>query len=117
MRAIYSGDATSAASTSPAVSQKVTKAATSVSLVSSQNPSAIGQTVTFTATMSSSAGTPTGTVTFKAGSKALGTVALSNGTAAVAVSFSVAKPQTITATYSGATNYFGSSAAITQVVQ
>ncbi len=117
MKAIYSGDGSSAASTSPVVNQKVTKAATSVSLVSSQNPSAVGQTVTFTATVSSSAGTPNGTVTFKAGSKALGTVALSNGSAAVATSFSVAKPQTITATYSGATNYFGGSAAITQVVQ
>jgi hypothetical protein len=117
MKAVYSGDGSSAASTSPAVSQKVTKAATNMSLVSSLNPSAIGQSVTFTATVGSSAGTPAGTVTFKAGSKALGTVTLSSGTAAVAASFSTAKPQTITATYSGAANYFGNSATITQMVQ
>src|SRR6202030_3723976 len=51
--------------------------ATATSVVSSLNPSTFGQSVTFTATVSSAAGTPTGTVTFNDGATALGTVALS----------------------------------------
>jgi len=38
--------------------------ATTTTLLSSQNPSSVGQSVTFTATVSGSGGTPTGTVTF-----------------------------------------------------
>jgi hypothetical protein len=47
---------------------------------SSPNPSTYGTPVTFTAVVSSSAGTPTGNVTFSAGSKVLGSAALSSGT-------------------------------------
>jgi hypothetical protein len=48
---------------------------------SSSNPSTYGTPVTFTSVVSSSAGTPTGNVTFRSGSKVLGTSALSSGTA------------------------------------
>jgi hypothetical protein len=49
------------------VTESVTaqKAATSTGLASSLNPSVVGQTVTFTATVTSTGGTPTGTVQFK----------------------------------------------------
>jgi len=57
----------------------VNKAATTTSVVSSKNPSIFGQTVVFTATVGSGAGTPTGTVTLKDGSTTLGTSALSGG--------------------------------------
>jgi hypothetical protein len=53
---------------------------TGVVLVSSQNPSTVGQSVTFTATVSSSVAggvTPDGTVTFQDGSNILATVQLS----------------------------------------
>ena len=52
---------------------------TSTKLVSSLNPSLVGQAVTFTATVSSSAGTPRSgvTITFKNGSAVLGTAMLS----------------------------------------
>jgi Bacterial Ig-like domain (group 3) len=67
----YSGDATFQASTSLGLKQVVSKALTAESLTSSPNPSALGQLVTFTATVSSSAGVPTGTVTFKKGTTTL----------------------------------------------
>ena len=42
-----------------------TKAATTTTVTSSVNPSNLNQSVTFTATVTSTAGTPTGTVQFK----------------------------------------------------
>ena len=45
---------------------------TSTALTASPNPSAAGQTVIFTATVTSAGGTPTGTVTFREGATALG---------------------------------------------
>jgi len=50
-------------------------------VISSQNPSGFGQSVTFTATVTGTNGTPTGTVTFKDGATALATNALSGGQA------------------------------------
>ena len=48
------------------------QATTSTGLSSSDNPSDFGQTVTFTATVNSAAGTPTGTVQFKDNGSNLG---------------------------------------------
>jgi hypothetical protein len=55
--------------------------ATTTTLVSSLNPSVVGQAVTFTATVSSTAGTPPNgeTITFKNGSAVLGTAPLNGG--------------------------------------
>lgn len=64
--AAYNGDAKFLGSTSPVLSQVVSQAPTTIALTSSANPSAAGQPVTFTATVSSAA-TPTGPVTFKNG--------------------------------------------------
>jgi hypothetical protein len=64
------------------VSQVISKATTTTILTSSQNPSKVGLSVTFTATVTPEfSGTPTGNVTFKDGTKTLGTVTLSGGTA------------------------------------
>jgi hypothetical protein len=115
--ATYNGDATFKASTSPGLKQVVSKALTAESLASSQNPSALRQPVTFTASVSSSAGVPTGTVTFKKGTTTLGTAALSGGVAAFTTSTLAAGSSTITADYGGAANYSTSSASVTQVVQ
>lgn len=57
----------------------VNQAVTATSVASSKNPSTFGRTVTFTATVASGAGTPTGMVTFKDGATELGTSALSDG--------------------------------------
>ena len=70
--AVYGGDSTSTGSTSAAITQRVVaKTATATTVSSSLNPSFVGQSVTFTATVSPSAAT--GTVTFKAGQTVLGT--------------------------------------------
>ncbi len=115
--AIYNGDATFLASTSPGLKQVVSKALTAESLTSSPNPSALGQSVTFTATVSSSAGVPTGAVTFKKGGTTLGTAALSGGVATFTTSSLPAGSSAITANYGGTPNYSTSSASVTQVVQ
>ncbi len=56
-------------------------ATTTNTLGSSVNPSTYAQSVTFTATVTGTGGTPTGTVTFKDGSTTLGTGTLSSGQA------------------------------------
>src|SRR5207245_8824181 len=58
---------------SSVLSQTVNKGATTVAAISSANPSVFGQPVTFTATVNSPAGIPTGTVTFLDGAASLGT--------------------------------------------
>src|SRR5262249_27585445 len=81
--AVYSGDAHYNPHASVVVKQVVAKAASTTTMVSSLNPSTVGQNVTFTATVASSTtGIPTGTVTFKDGSTTLGTGSLSSGQAA-----------------------------------
>lgn len=45
--ALYNGSATYATSISPALSQIINKAATTLALTSSANPSSLGQSVTF----------------------------------------------------------------------
>ena len=59
----------------------INKAGPTVALTSSQNPSVFGQSVTFTATVSATGGTPTGTVTFLDGGTSIGTATLSAGVA------------------------------------
>ncbi len=88
----------------------------SETLTSLLNPSHRDQAVTFTATVSSPNGTPTGTVAFSYGSTALGTVPLINGVASLTTSALPQGTQIITAAYSGDTNFFSNSATLTQIV-
>ena len=94
------------------------KQASSVAVSSSANPSVLGQAVTLTATVhpSSGSGVPTGTVTFQDGTTTLGTSTLdSSGSATLAASLAVAA-HPITATYSGDSGFFGSTASLTENV-
>ncbi len=82
--------------------------ATGTVLQSNQNPSAVGQSVTFTATVSGGGGSgaPGGTVQFMDGATALGaavtlTASGSNGVAQYTTSTLANGPHTITAVYSG----------------
>jgi hypothetical protein len=94
-------------------SATVSSAPTSTSLVSSGNPSAFGQSVTFTATVHpSSSGTPTGTMTFRDGAAALGTVPLSGNTASFTTAGFAAQSHSMTATYSGDAQFTGSTSPI-----
>jgi uncharacterized repeat protein (TIGR03803 family) len=93
-----------------------TSNATLITLTSSLNPSAVGQSVTFTATVSGD--NPTGTVEFFVGTTSLGSRTLNNGVAALSTPRLVAGTHSITAVYSGdANNASSTSAAVTQVVK
>ena len=83
---------------------------TTTALVSSANPSVIGQPVTFTATVSpaSGNGTPTGTVIFQNGTATLGTATLAGGSASFTTHSLALGTATIRADYYGDTNFFGS---------
>jgi CSLREA domain-containing protein len=85
-------------------------AATTTTLSSSSNPSDLGESVTFTASVTSPAGVPTGTVQFKDNGADLGTpVALGNaGQAAFTTSALASGLHTITAVYSGDANFLNS---------
>ncbi len=108
--------AITATTASIAVTASVT-APTTTALVSSLNPSVFGQSVTFTATVSSSSGTPGGTVNFKNGATSLGTVKLVSGSAAITTSVLNAGSRTITADYNGSSKYAASSSTLTQTVK
>jgi hypothetical protein len=107
--ATYSGDSTYSGSTSSTLSQTINQDATTTTVVSSVDPSVFGQSVTFTATVTANApgsGTPTGTVTFKDNLRVIGTGAL-NGSAQATFTTSAlgTGSHSITATYSGDTNF------------
>src|SRR5207247_6067481 len=68
--ASYSGDGSFLASTGT-LTQTVAKVSASTLVVSSLNPSALGQAVTFTATVTG-AGSPTGVVIFSDGAASIG---------------------------------------------
>jgi hypothetical protein len=108
--ASYSGDSNFLSSASTALSQVVNQAASTTTLSSSANPSASGQNVTFTATVSPSAAT--GTVQFFDGATSLGTVPLSGGKATLSTSALLVGPHSITANYNGDTNYAGSTSSV-----
>src|SRR5271169_2687937 len=110
--AVYAGDSNFAASKSKAVSQVVGKATTTTALASSVNPSSVGQSVTFTASVAPEfSGTATGSVTFYDGTTLLKTVALSGGAAKYTTKTLTSGSHTITATYNGSTTFDGSSSA------
>jgi uncharacterized protein len=114
--AIYSGDSNYLGS-SGSLTQVVTAgAATTTTVTSTENPSVVGNPVTFTASVSPSAAT--GTVDFTANDSSIDcdAVTLSGGTAACSTSSLSTGSYTIAATYSGDSNYQGSSGSLTQVV-
>ncbi|MGA8490725.1 MAG: FG-GAP-like repeat-containing protein [Terriglobales bacterium] len=113
--AAYSGDTNFAASASPALNQVVNQASTTTMVVSSVNPSTVGLSVTFTATVVPEyGGTPTGTVTFKNGTTIMGKVRLRGGRAIFKKVFTPAGTKSITASYSGNANFTPSSAELIQ---
>ena len=86
----------------------VTQASTTTTLTTSVNPSVLGQSVTFTATVAAASpgsGTPTGIVTFADNGVALATAALSAGTATFATSSLAVASHSIAVGYGGDTNF------------
>lgn len=85
-------------------------------LSSSPNPSTYGSPVTFTATVTGSGPTPTGTVTFKEAGTDLGIGTLDGSgvaTCVISTLSAVGSPHSITAVYSGDGNYGASSGTVT----
>jgi hypothetical protein len=123
LTALYAGDANFAASTSKSESQVINKASTTTTLVSSVNPSPLGQPVTFTATVTPEfGGIPTGivsfTVTFSDGTATTQRdVALSGGVATFTTSkLTTRGTYTATANYKGNADFSSSSNSFTQIV-
>ena len=126
--ATYSGDASYAAKASVAFVQTVdgTAALTGFTLTSSLNPAASGKAVTYTATLTGAAATPTGTVTFLDNGSpivctASGTTSSKIGSGRAVCTYvpSGAGTHTITAVYSGDATYAAAStpASYSEVVQ
>jgi uncharacterized repeat protein (TIGR03803 family) len=116
LTAVYLGDANNLPSTSAILNQEVKEATSTATLTSSPNPSTQGQSVTFTARISSPTVTATGPVTFTAGKTVLGTGQLS-GKATFTTSTLPVGSTTVTATYYGDSNIAESSASVMQTVQ
>jgi Bacterial Ig-like domain (group 3)/Galactose oxidase, central domain len=114
--AVYSGDPNFGGSTSPAVTQTV-KGSSTVTLMSSLNPSTAGQDVVLTTTVSGTGGTPTGMVTYKDDANVLATFPLDAGKAVFTDGSLAVGSHSLTAVYSGdATNAGATSLPLTQVV-
>lgn len=111
--ATFNGDANHNGS-SDSKDFSIARAATTTTVMSSFNPSALGQSVTFKATVVSTVGTPSGTVQFKDGATDLGTAALNaSGVATLTTSALTSGNHPITATYNGATNFDVSTGTLT----
>ena len=121
--ATYGGDNNFTGSISPPLTQTVLIADTAMSVTSAPNPSVLGQSVKFTATVAAigTGATPTGSVQFFVdnGATPIGTSAIDSGCgcAQFATSSLAAGTHTITATYEGDDNFAGSTRSESQTVQ
>ena len=117
----YNVSASAIGATSASFSLTNNQATTTTAVSSSVNPADFGQSVTFTATVTSGAGTPSGTVQFKDNGNNLGApVALNAGVAQFTTStLAVGQRITITADYNGDTNFAAGTGTLTggQVVK
>ncbi len=120
LTAVYAGATNFIGSTSAAVTETVSKAATTTSLISTPNPSSSGQAVTFTATvLGANGGSPTAGVRFTDGATILGTVGVNATThqATLVVSTLTTGTHNVTATFLGGGNFTAStSSVVAQVV-
>jgi subtilase family serine protease len=116
--ASYAGTAVFTPAQSKALNVTVTSSAPTVTTLSA-SPTTVtaGGKVTLTAQATSSAGTPSGSVTFYYGSLALGSASLASGTAALSASSAGAPAGTygITATYGGGSGFGASTSGAVNV--
>jgi len=109
LSADFTGNTNYAASTSPALSQQILITQTATTLSTSASSSLAGKPVTFTVTVTSSTGIPTGIVTISNGSATLGQATLNTqGTATFTTSTLSLGTLSLSATYAGDTNYVAS---------
>ena len=119
IRAVYSGDANYPAGESPTITQVVEKAGTEVTLSSSLNPAPYGTNASLKASVyavAPGAGTPAGTVTFRAGETVIDTVQLNGHSASLSLKTLPPGEHAITASYSGDPNNEASKAEAAQAI-
>ena len=93
------------------------RAASTVALAASANPALLTDSVTFTATVSSASGSPSGSVNFYDGATLLGSGTIASGTATYATSTLTVGTHTITAAYGGDTQFStATSSAVSQII-
>ena len=97
--------------TTQTVGITVNQAGAAASLTSNDNPSLAQTAVMFSVTLSSTVGTPTGSVTFLDGTTPLAASTLSGGAATLTVSSLAMGTHSITAVYSGDANFLGTTSA------
>ncbi len=111
--ATYSGDSSNTASTSVATAVTIFPAASATTLQAPSGGNVNGQ-VTLKATVSGDS--PTGSVSFSAGSTSLGTATLTSGVATLQTSFAAAGSYSVTATYQGDQNNAASTSSAATIV-
>ncbi len=117
LSAQYAGDGANAPGTSNTVNVQIAQPSTTV-LVSASPTTLVGKLATFTASVTSAHGVPTGTVTFSDGAKILGTASVNaNGAASFSTSSLTLGTHSITAAYGGDSSDLPSSASLQQDVQ
>jgi len=99
--AAYGGSTEDAASNSPTVHIEVTAAATSMTLTASTTKDTYGASVTFTATVTSAGGEPSGAVTFLANGNKLGSIDITSGAGSFSSAGLPAGDNSIVAEYAG----------------
>ena len=100
----YSGDSLYAGSASTAQAVAIQNTP-SVALTATPSSAPLGTAIALAAAVTSSVGTPTGTVYFMDGSTNLGSAVISNGTASYSATALGAGAHSIVATYGGDTNF------------
>ncbi|AKV00567.1 Flagellar hook-length control protein FliK [Labilithrix luteola] len=117
LTASYRGDAVYATG-SGSLTHVVQKAVTTTTIASAANPSKLGATVTFTATVLSNIAGASGSIEFFDGTVSLGSAPLADGSAALSTSALAEGGHAIKATYAGTESFAGSSSAVVnQVVE
>lgn len=111
--AVYNGDSNNNTSTSNVVNQSIAGQASTTTLMSSANPVNYGTSIVFTANVTGSFGTPTGTIQFMDGASPIGTLqTLISGSAMLTTSILLPGSHSITAVYSGDGTYAGSTSPV-----
>jgi len=113
--ATYSGDSSYRPATSAALNLTVKRATPSVTVKYPYNSSALGSTITFTATVTGATLPPTGTVAFTDGANPLGSSVLSGGEATFSTNSLGLGAHFIAVSYSGDHDYAGATSAPVQV--
>lgn len=104
--AAYSGDSSFASANAAGITVTVSQATAAVALTTNPSTANTGASIMLTANVTSSAGAPSGTIQFFTGSTALGSpVQLTAGIATLSTTALPSGRDSVTATYSGDTNF------------